>query len=216
MNKSLKIEKVSVCFVKTGKTLIKQISLEIEACSVVTLMGPSGSGKSTILSYICGTLAPNFSAVGDIILNDKKLNYISPEKRKIGILYQDSLLFPHMNIFENLSFGIPANYKKKERKEKILKILKKLEMEDFGGRFPNTLSGGQQARVALMRILLSEPSALLLDEPFSKLDASLKEKIRELVFHYAKQNNLPTLLVTHDLQDAEASKGQILNLNDYT
>ena len=130
----------------------------------------------------------------------------------MGILYQDPLLFPHMNIFENLAFGIPAEYKFNERKKIVLKVLEKLGMSGFERRFPNTLSGGQQARIALMRTLLSKPKALLLDEPFSKLDASLKDKIRKLVFSYAKENQLPTVLVTHDIKDAEASGGKIINL----
>ena len=96
-----------------------------------------------------------------------------------------------------------------------LQPLSPLDMCGFERRFPNTLSGGQQARIALMRTLLSEPKALLLDEPFSKLDASLKDKIRKLVFSYAKENQLPTVLVTHDIKDAEASKGKIINLQDF-
>ena len=216
MQNNLKIDNVTIQFAKTKAVLLQNLNIEITAGSITTLMGPSGSGKSTILAYICGTLSPNFSGAGNILLNGKILNNIDPEKRKIGILYQDPLLFPHMNIFENLSFGIPAHYKKAERKERVLHFLNELEMENFGTRLPATLSGGQQARIALMRTLLSEPEALLLDEPFSKLDAELKQRIRNFVFHHAKQNNLPTLLVTHDLQDSKAAGGKVLNLDKYS
>ena len=188
------------------------MTFEVKKGETITLMGASGCGKSTFLSYICGSLSANFQATGEVFLDTHSLNELEPEKRKMGILYQDPLLFPHMNIFENLAFGIPAEYKFNERKKIVLKVLEKLGMSGFERRFPNTLSGGQQARIALMRTLLSKPKALLLDEPFSKLDASLKDKIRKLVFSYAKENQLPTVLVTHDIKDAEASGGKIINL----
>ena len=212
---SLIIRSVNIRFLKTQETLIKNLTFEVKKGETITLMGPSGCGKSTFLSYICGSLSSNFQATGEVFLDTHSLTELEPEKRKIGILYQDPLLFPHMNIFENLAFGIPVKYKFKERKKKVLLVLEKLDMCGFERRFPNTLSGGQQARIALMRTLLSEPKALLLDEPFSKLDASLKDKIRKLVFSYAKENQLPTVLVTHDIKDAEASKGKIINLQDF-
>lgn len=212
---SLVIKKIRLGFLKNQEILIKNLTFEVKKGKTITLMGPSGCGKSTFLSYICGSLSSNFQATGEVFLDNHSLNKLEPEKRKIGILYQDPLLFPHLNIFENLAFGIPAKYKFKERKKKVLKTLEKLDMCGFERRFPNTLSGGQQARIALMRTLLSEPKALLLDEPFSKLDASLKDKIRKLVFSYAKENQLPTVLVTHDIKDAEASKGKIINLQDF-
>ncbi len=209
---TLRVENLTIQLVKTSKYLFQNLNFEISAGEVLTMMGASGSGKSTLLSYLCGTLSDNFKAQGKIFLGDVLLNNQEPEKRKVGILYQDPLLFPHFNIFENLSFGIPHNYNKEQKKNKILQCLKELEMDDFSQRFPNTLSGGQQARIALMRTLFSKPKALLLDEPFSALDSKLKQKIRELVFLYTKEHQLPTLLVTHSLKDAEAAKGKIINL----
>ena len=209
---TLRVENLTIQLVKTSKYLFQNLNFEISAGEVLTMMGASGSGKSTLLSYLCGTLSDNFKAQGKIFLGDVLLNNQEPEKRKVGILYQDPLLFPHLNIFENLSFGIPHNYNKEQKKNKILQCLKELEMDDFSQRFPNTLSGGQQARIALMRTLFSKPKALLLDEPFSALDSKLKQKIRELVFLYTKEHQLPTLLVTHSLKDAEAAKGKIINL----
>ena len=208
----LKVENLNIQFLKNNNYLVKNLSFEILAGEILTLMGASGAGKSTLLSYLCGSISQDFKATGKIFLEGVLLNEYPPEKRKIGLLYQDPLLFPHLNIFENLSFGISANYNKKQRKQKILDCLKSLEMKDFAPRFPATLSGGQQARVALMRTLFSEPKTLLLDEPFSKLDESLKQKIRELVFLHAKKKKLPTLLVTHNLQDAKAAKGKIIHL----
>ena len=201
---SLIIRSVNIRFLKTQETLIKNLTFEVKKGETITLMGASGCGKSTFLSYICGSLSANFQATGEVFLDTHSLNELEPEKRK-RILYQDPLLFPHMNIFEK----IPAEYKFNERS---FKGFRKIGMSGFERRFPNTLSGGQQARIALMRTLLSKPKALLLDEPFSKLDASLKDKIRKLVFSYAKENQLPTVLVTHDIKDAEASGGKIINL----
>lgn len=208
----LKVENLNIQFIKSKDFLIKNLSFTIAAGEILTLMGASGSGKSTLLSYLCGTISQNFLASGKIFLDGMLLNHYAPEKRKIGLLYQDPLLFPHLNIFENLSFGISAKYTKEQRKQKILTCLKKLEMEGFSHRFPATLSGGQQARIALMRILFSNPKTLLLDEPFSKLDSSLKQKIRELVFLHAKEKELPTLLVTHSKKDAEMAGGKVIYL----
>ncbi len=212
---SLIVKSINIRFLKTQEILIKNLTFEAKKGKTITLMGASGCGKSTFLSYICGSLSSNFQATGKVFLNSRSLNELEPEKRKLGILYQDPLLFPHLNIFENLAFGIPSEYKFKEKKEKVLKVLEKLGLCGFERRFPNTLSGGQQARIALMRTLLSEPKALLLDEPFSKLDASLKDKIRKLVFAYVKENELPSVLVTHDIKDSEASEGEIINLEGF-
>ena len=209
---SLKVENLTIRFAKSDIYLFKDLSFEIFEGEILTLMGPSGSGKSTLLSYLCGTIAKDFVASGKILLKGKLLNNILPEKRKMGILYQEPLLFPHFNIFENLSFGLPSSYNKLERKQKVLACLKNLEMDDFAKRYPNTLSGGQQARIALMRTLFSSPNALLLDEPFSKLDDNLRQKIRELVFIYAKETKLPTLLVTHNKEDAQSAGKKVIQL----
>jgi putative thiamine transport system ATP-binding protein len=209
---SFKVENLTIQFVKNLEYLFQNLSFEIREGEILTLMGPSGSGKSTLLSYLCGTISNNFTTQGKIFLEKVLLNQLEPEKRKIGLLYQSPLLFPHLNIYENLSFGIAACYTRAQKKEKILQCLQDLEMEGFGSRFPQTLSGGQQARIALMRTILSDPRILLLDEPFSKLDSSLKQKIRELVFLHAKEKKLPTLLVTHSMEDAKAAGGKIIEL----
>ena len=144
---SLIIRSVNIRFLKTQETLIKNLTFEVKKGETITLMGPSGCGKSTFLSYICGSLSSNFQATGEVFLDTHSLTELEPEKRKIGILYQDPLLFPHMNIFENLAFGIPVKYKFKERKKKVLLVLEKLDMCGFERRFPNTLSGGAQCLV---------------------------------------------------------------------
>lgn len=178
---------------------------------ILTIMGPSGSGKSTLLSYIGGFLAPVFSASGHVMLNGRSIHNLPAHARRVGVLFQDPLLFPHLSVLQNLLFAIPAKMGDRQlRKAHALDALREVGLHDLAERDPTTLSGGQKARVALMRVLLSQPSALLLDEPFSKLDADLRAQIRRLVFDLARARNLPVLLVTHDVQDADAAGGKTI------
>ena len=182
---------------------------------VLTIMGPSGSGKSTILSVITGTTDPVFDIVGDVILNGVDLQGLPTEARRVGILFQDDHLFPHMSVGGNLAFGLhPALRGRKERQARVAQALSEIGMEGFSDRDPATLSGGQRARIALMRVLLSDPELLLLDEPFSKLDAARRDQIRDLVFGHAKKRRLPVLLVTHDPADAQAAGGRVVTLGE--
>ncbi|MEX2519290.1 MAG: ATP-binding cassette domain-containing protein [Paracoccaceae bacterium] len=179
----------------------------------LTVMGPSGSGKSTLLSAIIGAAAPGFAVWGRILLNGRDISAAPTPKRRVGILFQDDMLFPHLSVGGNLGFGLsPAIRPRAERRRRIGAALAAFGLEGFADRDPATLSGGQKARVALLRVLLSEPEALLLDEPFSKLDAALREQIRELVFAEARARSLPVLLVTHDAADAAAAGGRIVAL----
>jgi putative thiamine transport system ATP-binding protein len=137
---------------------------------------------------------------------------LAAERRRIGILFQDDLLFPHLSVGDNLAFGLSAAVRGPERTARVQDALSEIGLADFATRDPDTLSGGQKARVALMRMLLSEPKALLLDEPFSRLDTDLRAQIRSLVFEHAKARGLPVLMVTHDDQDANAAGGQVIRL----
>ncbi|NDW00281.1 ATP-binding cassette domain-containing protein [Salipiger sp. PrR002] len=179
---------------------------------VLTIMGPSGSGKSTLLAAVIGTLAPGFGLTGRITLDGQDITARPPERRRVGILFQDELLFPHLSVGGNLGFGLPPQLRGKARRARIDAALSEIGLSGYASRDPATLSGGQKARVALMRMLLSEPRALLLDEPFSKLDAALRGQIRSLVFERARAQGLPVLLVTHDPADAEAAGGQLIEL----
>ncbi|MGI9504387.1 MAG: ATP-binding cassette domain-containing protein, partial [Geminicoccaceae bacterium] len=182
-----------------GKTLFEHFDLQVKPGEVTTIMGPSGCGKSSLLSMICGTLEPIFEATGRIRLNGRDILDLSPEHRRVGILFQDDLLFPHLSVGENLLFALPPEIRpKRERAARVDAALVEAGLEGFAARDPASLSGGQRARVALMRTLLAAPHCLLLDEPFSKLDQSLKEKVRRFVFDHAREAGLPTLLVTHD------------------
>ncbi len=204
----IRLEKIQII---NGKApLFSPLSLEIKAGEIASVMGPSGCGKSTLLSAICGNLPRVFNLKGDVLLNGNSVLSLPMEKRRIGILFQDDLLFPHMNIAENLAFALPPKMKLKEKNEKIIEALDNAELKGFEKRDPATLSGGQRARVSLLRSLLAEPEALLLDEPFSRLDQELRDTIRSFVFETLKKMNIPTLLVSHDHNDCP--QGRIINL----
>jgi putative thiamine transport system ATP-binding protein len=182
------------------QTLVRDLQLDVPAGAVHTIMGPSGSGKSTVLAAVCGTLAPELVFDGTVHLNAIRIDQLSIQNRKVGILFQEDLLFAHLTVRENLLFAIP-NGVRQVREKLCAQALSDVEMVDFLHANPATLSGGQRARVALARALLAQPHALLLDEPFSKLDAGLRTRMRELVFGLIRQRGIPALLVTHDVSD---------------
>lgn len=191
------------------------LSLNEQVCGgeILTIMGPSGSGKSSLLNWIIGTLPSGFSARGELWLNDQNLTHLPAHLRHIGVLYQDALLFSHLSVTGNIAFAMPKSAgNKKQRLAKIEAALEQVGLAGFGNRHPDNLSGGQQARVALLRTLLSEPKAILLDEPFSKLDTQLRAETQQLVFTQIRTHKLPTILVTHDHSDAKAAQGKVIHL----
>jgi putative thiamine transport system ATP-binding protein len=194
------------------RTLISNLDLTVRQGSVVTVMGPSGSGKSTLISFIGGHLEPAFRATGQVLIDSRDVTRLPPERRGIGILVQDDLLFPHLSVGANLAFGLASGVGSSSRHDLVNEALAEADLKSFYNRDPATLSGGQRARAALMRTLLSEPKALLLDEPFSKLDIEMRREFRRFVFDRAAAKRLPVLLVTHDPDDAEAAAGQTLIL----
>ncbi|WP_415714017.1 ATP-binding cassette domain-containing protein [Roseibium sp.] len=203
----LRLHNVSV---RLDGRLLLAIDCHIRPGSVLTLMGESGSGKSSLLDFIAGHLRPDFKAEGRIVLDGEDLTARPAQERHIGLMFQSPLLFPHMSVLQNLAFAIPASVKGRLlRREMAEQALLDVGLAGFGARDPITLSGGQQTRVALMRTLLAEPRALLLDEPFSSLDQSRRAGMRKLVFRLAKAKELPVLLVTHDREDADAAGGMI-------
>jgi putative thiamine transport system ATP-binding protein len=194
--------------------LVDRLDLTIAAGAVATVMGPSGSGKSSLLAYVAGFLDRHvFAASGAVLVDGVDVSRLRPERRRIGLLFQDDLLFPHLSVAGNLMFGVPAAIKgRAERLRLVEEALADADLAGFGPRDPATLSGGQRARVALMRVLLSQPRALLLDEPFSKLDSELRESFRATVFAQARRRALPVLMVTHDPLDAAAAAGEVVRL----
>lgn len=197
-----------------GQTLVERLDLTVAPGAVATVMGPSGSGKSSLLAYVAGFLDHHaFTGEGAVLVGGVDVVPLKPERRRIGLLFQDDLLFPHLSVAGNLLFGVPAEIRgRAERLRRVEDALGDAGLAGFGARDPATLSGGQRARVALMRVLLSQPRALLLDEPFSRLDSDLREAFRATVFAQARQRRLPVLMVTHDPQDATAAGGDVVRL----
>ena len=191
--------------------LLLQLDEQIEGGDILTIMGPSGSGKSSLLNWMTGTLPSGLSATGEVWLHGQNISQLPAHLRHIGVLYQDALLFSHLSVAGNIAFAMPKG-NKKQRFEQIADTLEQVGLAGMANRHPDSLSGGQQARVALLRTLLSEPKAILLDEPFSKLDSQLRAETQQLVFSQIRQHKLPTIMVTHDHSDAEAANGKIVRL----
>jgi putative thiamine transport system ATP-binding protein len=191
--------------------LLLSLNEQVKGGEILTIMGPSGSGKSSLLNWLTGTLNNSFQANGEVWLNGENVTDYQPHLRHMGVLYQDALLFSHLTVAGNIAFAMPKG-NKKQRQEKINHALEQVGLKDMGARHPDSLSGGQQARIALLRVLLSEPKAILLDEPFSKLDTQLRIDTRQLVFDQIRDHKLPAIMVTHDHSDAEATKGKVLTL----
>lgn len=199
-----------------GKPLFARLSVTVPPGAIATVVGPSGSGKSTLLAYVSGFLNPAFAATGSIGIGGREITGLAPEARRVGILFQDDLLFPHLSVGGNLAFGLHSSVVgRSQRRKAVEAALHQAGLSGFYDRDPATLSGGQRARAALMRTLLARPEALLLDEPFSKLDRDLRNEFRGFVFSHARARGLPTLMVTHDLEDAQAAQGEVIDLLQY-
>lgn len=180
---------------------------------VATVTGPSGAGKSTLLSAIAGTVAPAFTVGGEVWLGDDRVDRLPPERRRIGLIMQEGVLFPHLSVAGNIAFGLAGSVRgRRERARLVEDALAAADLDGFGPRDPATLSGGQKARVALMRALVAEPRALLLDEPFAALDPELRGRFRSFVLEAVRERNIPAVLVSHDVEDAEAAGGPVIPL----
>ncbi len=196
---------------RDGQAIVA-LDLTVAPGEVLTIMGPSGAGKSTALAAILGTLAPAFHLSGRIVLAGREITALPPHLRRVGLLFQDDVLFPHLSVGGNLAFALPPTVRgRAERRARIDAALCAAGLSGFADRDPATLSGGQRARVALMRTLLAAPGALLLDEPFSRLDADLRAQIRGFVLERIRREGLPAILVTHDADDARGAAGRVVS-----
>ena len=206
----LRIRSLSVSLAGRG---IAALDISVAPGEVAVLAGPSGAGKSTLLAAIAGTAAPVFAVSGEVWVGDERVDGLPPERRRIGLIMQDGVLFPHLSVAGNLAFGLtPAVRGRGERARRVEEALAAADLAGFGPRDPATLSGGQKARVALMRALLAEPRALLLDEPFAALDPDLRSRFRSFVLQEVRARSIPAILVTHDGEDAQAAGGPVVQL----
>ena len=192
----------------SGRLLVR-LDASVAPGEVLTIMAPSGAGKSTLLAALSGTADPAFTLKGQVLLNGRDITAAPPQQRRMGLLFQDDLLFPHLSVAGNLAFALPPGGRGPARGDRIAAALEEMGLAGFGPRDPASLSGGQRARVALARCLISQPEALLLDEPFARLDQALRAQIRALVFGHARSRGLPVVLVTHDPEDARAAGGRV-------
>ena len=196
-----------------GKISVHDVSFQVEAGEVVSLLGPSGCGKTTLLRLAAGLEQPQS---GIIRLHDKLISseaYLQPpEQRGIGYMFQDYALFPHLTVIENVVFGL--SHKGSTATKRGLEVLEEVGIEPLCDVYPHELSGGQQQRVALARALAPKPSVILLDEPYAGLDSRLRERIRDQMLHVLKASNAAALMVTHDAEEAMFMSDRIVVLRD--
>ena len=192
--------------------VIKNVNLNFEKGHFITFLGPSGCGKTTLLRMIAGFYEPD---EGEILLNGKNIEKVPPYDRNTAMVFQEYALFPHMNVFDNVSYGLRVKKKSKDEIEKRVKqALALMQLEGMEKRFPNQMSGGQQQRVAVARALVMNPEVLLLDEPLSNLDAKLRENVRVELRQIQQKMGLSTIYVTHDQSEALSMSDAIVVLKD--
>lgn len=210
----LELKDITFGFHKKEKnTLIKKLSFCVKNGEVLLLKGKSGLGKSTLLSIISGFCDDNLIWTGKIFLNNKKINNLSIQKRKIGYVLQDYFLFPHLSVKNNLLFALPKNTKNNNLF--IRKLLLEIGLIEIENNYPSELSGGQKARIACVRAIISKPNALLLDEPFSSLDKKTKNYFEKFIFNQVKKLNIPCVLVSHQSKYTNHFNNNLIDLNKY-
>ena len=205
------LKDLSIGYDEGGSSLIAGLSVSIANGSLRLLQGPSGCGKSTLLSVVSGTAPPSVNWSGDVLLDGLSVTSLRAEDRGIGLMFQDPLLFPHMSVGDNLAFGLAARYRR-HRRQRVEAALEMSGLVGFADRDPATLSGGQAARLALMRTLLAEPKVLLMDEAFSALDPDLRQSFGQFVLSQIRERNIPALLVSHDAGDASFADDDVIRL----
>ncbi|ADU28618.1 ABC transporter ATP-binding protein [Evansella cellulosilytica] len=210
----IELKNITKYFAGTSNPAVHSLNLGIDKGEIITLLGPSGCGKTTTLRMIAGFEHPTDGAIeidGKQIFN--KTHALPPEKRGIGMVFQDYALFPHMTILKNVMFGL-NKWSVREKKQRAKEVLELVGLEDFANRYPTQLSGGQQQRVALARALAPKPHVVLMDEPFSNLDAGLREKMRFDVTNILRKANTTAIIVTHDQKDAFAVSDRVVVMKD--
>ncbi|ADR21274.1 hypothetical protein MATR_10970 [Marivirga tractuosa] len=194
----LEIQHINKSFAK--EQIVQNLNFSLEAHKTLSILGKSGCGKTSMLKILGGLLKPD---TGKIILDGQDISNLDAEKRNIVYLYQEDLLFPHLNVFENIAFGLRIKKQKEEHiQSKVKEMLELLELENHGQKMPHQLSGGQRQRVSFGRAIIINPALLLLDEPFGSLDAGTRQRMQQLFKDIAHKFKITSLFVTHDLKEA--------------
>ena len=204
----INLEKVSLTLDRLD--IIKDITFSLNKKEVISIVGPSGAGKSSILRIIAGLTKPTEGYVyfSNKLISSNK-NIVPTGQRNIALMFQEDVLFPHLTVFKNIAFGIERT-PHKEKEKKVLHYLKEFSLLEKKNNFPNSLSGGEKQRVALARVLITKPKALLMDEPFSNLDSNLRKEICNYTLETLKKNNIPVIFVTHDIEEAMSVSDRIM------
>lgn len=206
------VNSISKSFDKGSNYVLNDISFRLQSGDICAIVGESGSGKTTLIRLLAGLEKPDS---GEIWINEQLVSsmhtLIPAEKRKVGLVFQEYALFPHLTVLENITYGIS---KQKDKKERAFDMLELVGLSGYEKRFPHQLSGGQQQRVALARAIAPNPTLLILDEPFSNLDSMLRIKLRDQIFEIISRAGLTAIFVTHDTQDALAVADEILILKN--
>lgn len=206
------IELSDIRKVYKDKEVLNVNQLSVKRGEIISVVGPSGTGKSTLLRLIAGLEKTD---TGEIKIDGEYLTNVPPQQRPVVYMFQESLLFPHMNVLENVAFGLKmAKVSKNKRYDKSKEMMKRVGLEGLESRFPHEISGGQKQRAALARSLIVHPKVLLLDEPFSSLDTELRKETRRWIKHLLKSENITVLFVTHDLEEAMAFGDRVAVLNE--
>jgi iron(III) transport system ATP-binding protein len=210
----LRLEDVGKRFPGADSDALRDVDLELRDHELLAVVGQSGCGKTTLLRIIAGLEVPDR---GTVTIDGRKVAgpgaWVAPEHRGVGLVFQDFALFPHLTVEKNVAYGL-RGLSRAERAERTARMLELVELDGFGGRYPHQLSGGQQQRVALARALAPEPKVLLLDEPFSNLDAPLKSALREGLMRVIRRTGVPTLLVVHDVEDVVVLANRVMVMRE--
>ena len=207
-NPILQLKKLTKTFSRGKVKALNAISFTLHRGKILAVVGESGSGKTTLIRLITGLETQDYGTIAfkNNVLSSDSI-FIEPEKRNIGMVFQEYALFPHFTVFDNIAFGISGN-----KKERVAEVLDLVALKGFEKRFPHELSGGQQQRVALARALAPKPELLILDEPFSNLDVILRQQLRSDIKEILKKTNTTAIFVTHDIKDALKISDEILVL----
>lgn len=209
----IEMQDISFKYNSSDTYVLKDFNFSVEKGEIVSIVGLSGSGKSTVIRLIAGLETPS---AGSIAINGRmvydRTTFVPPEKRKIGMVFQDYALFPHFTVYENVAFGI-SQKPKKERDARVDELLALINMQEYKNRYPYQLSGGQQQRVAVARALAPKPDLLLMDEPFSNIDFELKQRIRTEIRSILKAEAVTCIFVTHDKTDIEDMANRVLTIS---